>query len=166
MITTLNIEQTRGMLNAVADAIIDNVSLLTEVDSVIGDGDHGVGMSGGMKKAKEALAKIENPPDINTLYKSVGMAMLNSMGGASGVIFGTMFLGGIKGAESSSELDCAMLKAIFRKSLDSIKVRGQAQMGDKTMVDAYEPAVMAMESYKGISKNLMQYSPKYDIIYL
>lgn len=145
----LSIEHTRRMLVASANAIIANIPLLTEVDSKIGDGDHGIGMGGGMEKAKIALEALENPSDINTLYKSMGMAMLNSMGGASGVIFGTMFLGGVKSMPPLAELDCEVLKAMQRKSLEAIKERGKAQVGDKTMVDAYEPAVIAMEKYTG-----------------
>ena len=67
------------------------------------------------------------------------------MGGASGVIFGSMFLGGIKGYEKITELDGENLTKIMRGSLESIKTRGKAQVGDKTMVDALEPAVIAME---------------------
>ena len=146
---TLTIAQTKEMLNSCADAIIASVPLLTEVDQVIGDGDHGVGIGGGMEKAKAALAKLEDPADINILYKNMGMAMLNSMGGASGVIFGSMFVGGVKGLASKPELDCATLREMHRKSVDGIKARGGASVGDKTMVDAYEPAVEAMEAYEG-----------------
>lgn len=137
------------MLLAAANAIIASVPLLTEVDRVIGDGDHGVGIGGGMEKAKEALEKMDQPADINSLFKNMGMAMINSMGGASGVIFGTMFLGGVKGLPAKTELDCATMAQMCRKSVDAIKQRGQAQVGDKTMVDAYEPAVEAMEAYAG-----------------
>lgn len=147
--TNLNIQQTKEMLLAAANAIIASVPLLTEVDRVIGDGDHGVGIGGGMEKAKEALEKMDQPADINSLFKNMGMAMINSMGGASGVIFGTMFLGGVKGLPAKTELDCATIAQMCRKSVDAIKQRGQAQVGDKTMVDAYEPAVEAMEAYAG-----------------
>lgn len=147
--TNLNIQQTKEMLLAAANAIIASVPLLTEVDRVIGDGDHGVGIGGGMEKAKEALEKMDQPADINSLFKNMGMAMINSMGGASGVIFGTMFLGGVKGLPAKTELDCATMAQMCRKSVDAIKQRGQAQVGDKTMVDAYEPAVEAMEAYAG-----------------
>lgn len=147
--TNLNIRQTKEMLLAAANAIIASVPLLTEVDRVIGDGDHGVGIGGGMEKAKEALEKMDQPADINSLFKNMGMAMINSMGGASGVIFGTMFLGGVKGLPAKTELDCATMAQMCRKSVDAIKQRGQAQVGDKTMVDAYEPAVEAMEAYAG-----------------
>ena len=85
-------------------------------------------------------------PDINTVFKTTGMAMLNSMGGASGVIFGSMFLGGIKGLSPLSVLDGDGFTCIMRGSLEAIKARGKANVGDKTMVDALEPAVIAMET--------------------
>lgn len=142
---TLTVQQTVQMIISACDAIISNVSYLTEVDSKIGDGDHGIGMAGGMEKAKSSL--LENQPfsDINSVFKTTGMTMLNSMGGASGVIFGSMFLGGIRGMENIQELDAASFTKIMRGSLDSIKARGKAVVGDKTMVDALEPAVIAME---------------------
>ena len=71
--------------------------------------------------------------------------MLNSMGGASGVIFGSMFLGGVKGMPVSDKLDGIQFAQIMRGALEAIKARGKAQVGDKTMVDALEPAVIAME---------------------
>ena len=141
----LTVEQTVEMIKAACDAIIENKPYLTEVDSAIGDGDHGIGMSGGMEKAKKALEEKGPFEDVNTVFKTTGMAMLNSMGGASGVIFGSMFLGGIKGYEKITELDVENLTKIMRGSLESIKTRGKAQVGDKTMVDALEPAVIAME---------------------
>lgn len=142
----LTVEQTTEMIKAACDAIIENKPFLTEVDSKIGDGDHGIGMSGGMEKAKAALDEKGSFEDINTVFKTTGMAMLNSMGGASGVIFGSMFLGGVKGLEKLTELDGENFTKIMRGSVESIKQRGKAQVGDKTMVDALEPAVEAMES--------------------
>ncbi len=146
MTEQLTIAQTKAMLMAVADRIIESKPYLTEIDSKIGDGDHGIGMSGGLTKAKEKLLETGDVGDINTLFKTVGFAMLNSMGGASGVIFGTLFLGGIKGLESKTELDSETLTRILSGSLDAIKARGKAQVGDKTMVDALEPAVRVMEA--------------------
>lgn len=142
----LSVKQTKEMIIAACNAIVESKMLLTEVDSAIGDGDHGIGMSGGMQKAKEALLKEESFEDINTVFKTTGMAMLNSMGGASGVIFGSMFLGGIKKMDTIAELDGETFIVMMRKSVDAIKKRGGAQVGDKTMVDAFEPAVLAMEA--------------------
>mgnify|MGYP001431041770 FL=1 len=143
---TLTVEQTTDMIISACDAIIENKPYLTEVDSKIGDGDHGIGMAGGMEKAKNALVNKRPFPDINSVFKTTGMEMLNSMGGASGVIFGTLFLGGVKSLEPVQELDGNLLTRIMRASLESIKERGKAQPGDKTMVDAFEPAVKALEN--------------------
>lgn len=143
---TLNTEQTVDMIICACDAIIQNRSYLTEVDSRIGDGDHGIGMSGGMEKAKSALMEKRPFADGNTAFKTTGMTMLNSMGGASGVIFGSMFLGGMKGLESFTELNGCLFARIMRGALEAIKARGKASVGDKTMVDALEPAVIAMEN--------------------
>jgi len=151
---TLTIDQTTDMIMKACDAIIENKPYLTEVDSKIGDGDHGIGMSGGMEKAKAALEAARPISDVNTVFKTTGMTMLNTMGGASGVIFGSMFLGGIKGLEPIDELDGNSLAKIMRGSLESIKARGKAQVGDKTMVDALEPAVVALE--EGNKKDLVQ----------
>lgn len=142
----ITIEQTTDMILAACQAIIDNKPFLTEVDSKTGDGDHGIGMAGGMEKAGKALREKRPFPDINTVFKTTGMAMLNSMGGASGVIFGSMFLGGIKGLSPLSVLDGDGFTCIMRGSLEAIKARGKANVGDKTMVDALEPAVIAMET--------------------
>lgn len=141
----LNVEQVTDMVICACDAIIENRPYLTEVDSKIGDGDHGIGMSGGMEKAKIALQEKAPFADVNTVFKTTGMAMLNSMGGASGVIFGSMFLGGVKGMPVSDKLDGIQFAQIMRGALEAIKARGKAQVGDKTMVDALEPAVIAME---------------------
>lgn len=144
--TALSAEQTLGMILHCCDAIIANKDYLTEVDSAIGDGDHGMGMSGGMQKAAEALRKKAAFDNVNEIFKVTGMSMLSSMGGASGVIFGTMFLGGIKGLEPIHVLDAAVMARIMRGSLEAICQRGKAQEGDKTMVDALAPAVRALEA--------------------
>ena len=90
----LNYAQVRDMLLYVTEQIIDSKALLTEVDSQIGDGDHGIGMERGMKKAKEKLLSMESGSNVYALFQEMGKTMLMSMGGASGVIFGTMFMGG------------------------------------------------------------------------
>ena len=143
---SLDIPQTKAMMIHIADAIIENKPFLTEVDSKIGDGDHGIGMAGGLEKAKAKLMETESFEDINQVFKTVGKTMLMSMGGASGVIFGTMFQDGVKAMDSKKVLDCKTFTEIMRSSLLSIKERGKAQVGDKTMVDALEPAVTAMEN--------------------
>lgn len=141
-------EQTRQMLLFVTDQIEASKPLLTEVDSQIGDGDHGIGMALGMQKAREKLQNMAVGQNVFTLYLEMGKAMLQSMGGASGVIFGTFFMGGAMGKEAQT-LTCAGVTAWASDSLLKIQARGKAQVGDKTMVDALSPAVDAMREYTG-----------------
>ena len=137
------------MLLYVADQVIASKGFLTEVDSKIGDGDHGIGMERGMKNARDKLETMGDATDVYALFSEMGKTMLMRMGGASGVIFGTMFMGGAKGKGPSATLECAGLAELMRDSLKKIKERGNAQIGDKTMVDAMEPAVEKMVSYQG-----------------
>jgi dihydroxyacetone kinase phosphoprotein-dependent L subunit len=145
MLSVLNEDNARSMIIYVADRIIENRPFLTEIDSKIGDGDHGIGMAGGMQKAKDAVSAAENSGNAYALFEKAGKAMLMSMGGASGVIFGSLYMAGAKGAEARAELTPADLTAMMERSLLAIKERGKAQVGDKTMVDALEPAVEAMK---------------------
>ena len=145
----LTYAQVREMLLSVAQQVIDSKDYLTEVDSQIGDGDHGIGMERGMKKAKEKLQTMEGGSNVYALFQEMGKTMLMSMGGASGVIFGTMFMGGAKGKPESETLDAGQLADLMADSLAQIKERGKAQVGDKTMVDALEPAVEAMKACAG-----------------
>ena len=80
----LTFEQTKGMLLAAADRIIASKDILTEVDSKIGDGDHGIGMHNGMVKARQALEQAPDNGNVFSLFSAMGMAMMMSMGGASG----------------------------------------------------------------------------------
>lgn len=147
--TTLDCAAARGMLLACAEKIIESKPLLTEIDSRIGDGDHGIGMAVGMQKAKDRLEKMEACSNVYELFQEMGKTMLMSMGGASGVIFGTMFLGGTKGKEPLPALGCRDFAGLMADSLEAVRTRGKASAGDKTMVDALEPAVRAMETYGG-----------------
>ena len=141
----LGAEDTRNMLIYVADRIIQSKPYLTEVDSAIGDGDHGIGMAGGMQKAKKKLLKMEGEQNVYKLFEEAGTAMLMSMGGASGVIFGSMYLAGAKDKEAKTILTGADLAMMEEKSLDAVQKRGGAKVGDKTMVDALSPAVDALK---------------------
>jgi dihydroxyacetone kinase phosphoprotein-dependent L subunit len=145
MLTVLSEDNVRDMIWYIADRIIENKLLLTEVDSKIGDGDHGIGMAGGMQKAKEAASKAENTGNAYALFEKAGKAMLMSMGGASGVLFGSLYMAGARGAEARAELAAGDLAAMLERSLAAIRERGKARVGDKTMVDALEPAVEAMK---------------------
>jgi len=139
----LTVNEVKEMFLHVADKVIGSKDLLTEVDSAIGDGDHGTGMSVGFKQAIENLNSKELNT-INDVFKTIGMSLISSMGGASGVIFGTVFLGGVKNLENTKTLDTNILAKIMTGSLEGVKERGKASLGDKTMIDALEPASDAL----------------------
>lgn len=142
----LDAEYAKDMLIYVAGKLVASKGYLTEVDSAIGDGDHGIGMAGGMQKAKQKLMEMGPVDNVYEVFEAAGKAMLLSMGGASGVIFGSLYLAGAKDMEAKGELTAEDLAKMERKSLAAIQERGKAKVGDKTMVDALSPAVDAMEA--------------------
>ena len=144
MLDTLNEQKVRNLILYIADRIIENKAYLTEVDSAIGDGDHGIGMALGMQKAKDKVKAAADCGNAYALFGLAGKTMLMSMGGASGVLFGSLFLGGAKDAGPAPVLTAEDLYRMMEKSLAVIQERGKARLGDKTMVDALEPAVRAM----------------------
>ncbi len=151
VLSELGGEDVRNMLLYIADKIIAKKPYLTEIDSAIGDGDHGIGMAGGMRKVKKKLLTMQGEENVYKLFETAGTEMLMSMGGASGVIFGSLYLAGAKGAEARTAIGAADLAGMERKSLAAIQERGKAEKGDKTMVDALLPAVEALEANRDAS---------------
>jgi len=143
----LNTEEVCAMLVSVADRIIESEPILTDADRALGDGDHGLGMKRGMQAAKEALqeGRFEEPSDA---FTAVGKAMMSSMGGASGVIFGTLFRGGAKSIKGSNTWDSAALAGVLDGAAEGVKTRGGAKQGDKTMLDALIPAAEKAQQVK------------------
>ena len=146
VLNELSAEDVKAMLYYVADQVIENKPYLTEVDSAIGDGDHGTGMALGMERVKQKIEELPEEKDVYRIFHEAGQSMLMSMGGASGVIFGSLYLEGAKNQMASSVLHGHDFILMEKKALAAIKERGKAQVGDKTMVDALEPAVIAMEA--------------------
>lgn len=144
---SLDFRTAKAMLLRVADAVIDAEPMLTKIDSDIGDGDHGIGMKGGLKRAHTELMRLDAAENAYTPFSTVGNAMLMNMGGASGVIFGSMFMAGAKAQEPKVVLSAQDFADMMKRSLVEIQNRGHAQVGDKTMVDALSPAVDALQQY-------------------
>lgn len=125
-------------------AMAENREWLTELDSAIGDADHGANMARGMSAVGEKLG-AGVPATADELLKTVGMTLVSSVGGASGPLYGTFFLRMGMTAGAVTELDAAGLAAALRAGLDGIVARGKAEAGDKTMFDAMAPAVDAFD---------------------
>ncbi len=148
---TLSPAEVKAMLHAVADAIIAAEPELSEADRNLGDGDHGLGMQRGFTAAKEKLDATDVSEGIAKLFSATGMALISSMGGASGAIFGTLFRDGGKALGGVEALDGPALAVFFRAACDGVQARGKANPGDKTMVDALHPAAAKAEEVKGLN---------------
>ncbi|RFC48503.1 MAG: dihydroxyacetone kinase [Verrucomicrobia bacterium] len=135
----LGVNEVHEMLRQVALRIIAAEPILTDADRALGDGDHGLGMQRGMEAVLEALggrsfATVDEP------FTEMGRAMMSSMGGASGVVFGTLFRSAGRELKGRSVLDAAGLAVSLQAAVESIQQRGGAKPGDKTMLDALDPA--------------------------
>ncbi|MCU1552281.1 MAG: dihydroxyacetone kinase [Glaciihabitans sp.] len=122
--------------------LIEQRTYLTELDSAIGDGDHGTNMVRGLAAAS-ARADAEVPEHVDDLFKAVGMAIVRSVGGASGPLYGTFFLRFGATAGHVRELDGADLAEALGAGASGVAQRGKPELGDKTMFDAMSPAVGA-----------------------
>jgi dihydroxyacetone kinase-like protein len=138
--TSLSPDAVKIMLLAVADQIIASEPFLSEADRNLGDGDHGLGMQRGFTAVKEKLSGMSGADGIDKLFGAAGMAMISTMGGASGAIFGTLFRDGGKALAGLTELNATGYATFLRAACDGVTNRGKAKPGDKTMVDALHPA--------------------------
>lgn len=134
-------DEVKAMMLLVADRIIENEPMLSEADRNLGDGDHGLGMKRGMEAVKDKLNAGE-PASIDKVFMDTGMAMMSSMGGASGAIFGTLWRNGGKAIAGRETFDAAALADLIKAGLEGVMARGGAKPGDKTMIDALHPAML------------------------
>lgn len=129
-------------LRAFSAVVAEQKDMLTELDSAIGDADHGINMSRGMT-AVNAVLDAQAPDDIGALFKAVAMKLISTVGGASGPLYGTLFLQMGTACAGKSTLGAQDWGAALDAGLAGVVARGKAVPGDKTMVDAYTPAVAA-----------------------
>jgi len=125
---------------AAAD-IAEQRDYLVDLDRAIGDGDHGENMDRGFKAALEALGQAQ-PGSVAEVLKTVAKTLMSTVGGAAGPLYGTAFLRASKAA-GDGELDGAGAAAVIADALEGIQARGKATTGEKTMVDAWTPALEA-----------------------
>jgi phosphoenolpyruvate---glycerone phosphotransferase subunit DhaL len=144
-VADITLDQIHDWLRLASERITENRDYLTALDSAIGDADHGTNLSRGLKAV---VAKLdETPPEsISGLLQTGGMTMVSTVGGASGPLFGTLLLRMAKEIGDSESLDGPALGSALRAGLEGVVARGKAELEDKTMVDALDPAVKAFEN--------------------
>jgi dihydroxyacetone kinase-like protein len=140
-------------LETFARDVEENRSYLTELDGAIGDNDHGTNMDRGFRAVVASLP-AERDKSIDGILKSVGMTLIKTVGGAAGPLYGTVFLrmaAAVSGKERLSEADVGAMLAAGEKGIVD---RGKAEVGDKTMLDTWAPAVRAYDQATGSGQDL------------
>ncbi len=145
MTDTVSSASLEEWIRAFARLVAENRDHLTDLDAAIGDGDHGANMDRGMRAAVAALDDTR-PETAAALFNKVGMTVVSTVGGASGPLFGTLFLRMGASLGEAAEVTLPEFATALRAGLDGIVARGKAEAGDKTMYDALAPAVNALDS--------------------
>jgi dihydroxyacetone kinase, phosphoprotein-dependent, L subunit len=132
------------ILKQIGEQIQMEKDYLTELDNVIGDGDHGINMARGFKEVEKKLADLSGK-DIGSILKTVGMSLVSTVGGASGPLYGTAFMRAGVAVGAKTEIDGSDFIAALEAAIGGIEMRGKAHEGEKTMLDALIPALNAIK---------------------
>ncbi|HRW06162.1 MAG TPA: dihydroxyacetone kinase subunit DhaL [Caldilineaceae bacterium] len=141
---TLTKTQIITWLEQSAQVLDENKAYLTELDSPIGDADHGTNIARGFKTMIEKLPTVADK-DIGAIFKLMAMTLMSAVGGASGLLYGNFFMKAAAAANGKVELTPTDVVAVFTAGRDGIVQRGRAEFGDKTMIDAWTPALDALQ---------------------
>ncbi|MCL5986403.1 MAG: dihydroxyacetone kinase subunit DhaL [Actinobacteria bacterium] len=139
----LTLADFRIILSDINQMIQSKKDYISEVDSFIGDGDHGITLAGGFRAAIDDEAQ-RNADSISSFFVSIGMAIMRSTGGVTGPIYGSIFIGLGKAAASKDKIYLSDFVHMMETALGDVKARGGAKVGDKTLIDALGPAVEAL----------------------
>jgi dihydroxyacetone kinase-like protein len=136
---------------AIAERVIENRAHLSEIDGLIGDGDHGVNMAKGFGIAAERLRGGAQP--LSKSFSVLGDVLMSEIGGSMGPLYGLMFSGFGEALDGVAEIDAAAFERMLRNGLAEVQSIGEAKVGDKTMIDAYSPALDAFSTSIADGKN-------------
>jgi dihydroxyacetone kinase-like protein len=139
-----DVEAMTRWLRDYAEVVRANAGLLTELDAAIGDADHGTNMDRGMQAVVAALETGFDTPD--ALLKKAGMTLVSTVGGASGPLYGTFFLRFGTALAGITDIGAEDLGKALRAGVEGIVARGKCELGDKTMYDAWAPALDAYDA--------------------
>ncbi len=137
-------ERAGDIVLSIADRIIENRAYLSDIDGLIGDGDHGVNMAKGFSLSADRLRGQGKSLDAS--LATVGDVLMTEIGGSMGPLYGVMFTGFADALKGVGDIDAAAFERALRKGLEEIQSIGDAKVGDKTLVDAYSPALQAFSA--------------------
>lgn len=140
----VNREKLVKILNCIAETIKSNKLYLTELDKKSGDGDHGINMSIGFNVVQENLKNFDND-SLEEILKKTGMILAMNVSGASGPLYGTAFIKASQKLNGKSEITLEDFVCMLESALIGIKMRGNSKLGDKTVIDALEPAIKGLK---------------------
>ena len=132
-------------IKAIGDKIDAEKDYLTELDNIIGDGDHGINMARGLHMLESKLPSLEGK-DIGTILKTVGMTLVSTVGGSSGPLYGTAFMKAGMAMAGKMDMDLNDFLSCLDVAIEGVKMRGKSTQGEKTMLDAMIPALDAMRT--------------------
>lgn len=142
--SNIDIIKIKEWLSSVADTYEKNKDYLTQLDSDIGDADHGINMNRGFKLVKEMI-NSENKESISDIFKSTGTLLIKNIGGSSGPLYGTFFLNAGILSNNKESLSLSDITDIFNKGANAISSLGKSKAGEKTMLDTLFPSLDAMK---------------------
>jgi dihydroxyacetone kinase-like protein len=129
------------IVRTIAQRIVENRAYLSDIDGLIGDGDHGVNMAKGFSLAVNRLRGESQPLAVS--LATLGDVLMTEIGGSMGPLYGAMFLGFASALDGIEEIDAAAFEQMLRNGLNEVQSIGDAKVGDKTLIDAYTPALRA-----------------------
>jgi dihydroxyacetone kinase-like protein len=147
-------DQAVAWVRRTAAVIEEQAPYLTRLDAAIGDGDHGTNMARGFRAALQRLDALDDASSLGGVLRAVSMALIGKVGGASGPLYGSLYLAMAKELGDEREVDDRRLAAALRAGYEGVVARGHAQLQDKTMLDAWYPALEALDAALAAGKEL------------
>ena len=141
--TELSLDQLADWLRRFAQIVDENKTYLTELDSAIGDADHGANMARG---TAAVVTHLDEANTIDALLKKAGMTLVSTVGGTSGPLYGTFWMKGAMALDGKAEMTTADFKAFLEAAVGGIVQRGRPELGDKTMYDLWGPVLTAVKA--------------------
>jgi len=151
---TVNSQTIKKIIAEIAETMREQKGYLSDLDAAIGDGDHGVSMVRGFNEVESRLSDVQDNR-IGPILKNVGMALTSTIGGATGPLFGSIFLKAGQAIGEKETINLDDLAQMFQASLNGVIGLGKAQVGEKTLVDALSPAVESLKNSVRQKKSLV-----------